>query len=241
MTQNDILQILYNDNWFTPSKSEEQIVMVDSNGNNINVAKSYYHIFSNYEQIWIRVSDHGTSLETWVRRNADPSKSIQNLSVVFSNNPVTSNYVTTPIQTVDSNGNVVTLDLYFVVEQYVYKTENLSKKDFLKFIKKIKALDGKNVFKDPFKKKPSKKATRKVLTPQASDGSVIPSTNNPVHPRQEIVANNKDYEVDADGNIIRDSRIREKDLEKIVNEVIKVAKKRILNEHYMQKRYSFTI
>ena len=56
MTQHDILQILYNDNWFTTSKSEEQIVMVDSNGNNINLEKSYYHIFSNYEQIWIRVS-----------------------------------------------------------------------------------------------------------------------------------------------------------------------------------------
>ena len=95
--------------------------------------------------------------------------------------------------------------------------ENLSINDFMKFLKRIKSLDKDKVFTDPFKKKPSKKAKRNVLTPQNKDGEDIPSTNNPINPRQAIVVQNKDFEVDADGKLIKEIN---KHIERMVKESI---------------------
>ncbi|MBR4388484.1 MAG: hypothetical protein IKT00_04815 [Prevotella sp.] len=206
ITENDVLLILHNDSWFEPSKSDKKKIIVDSDGNQISVAESYYHSHSNGSQIIIRVSNHGTSLNTWVKRRNDPSKSLQNLSVVFSNDPISSNVITEPFRTLDGNGNIVEREVYFVVEQYVYRMDKLSKKDFKKFISKLKSLNDNTVFQDPLKKKASKKAARKVLVPQTSDGNEVPPTNNAIHPRQSIVVKNKEHEIDADGNVIKDNK-----------------------------------
>ena len=118
--------------------------------------------------IIIRVSEHGTSLNTWIRRRTDPSQSLQNLSVIFSNEPVSSKMITEPVKYTDKEGKVALRYLYFVVEQYVYKMENLSKNDFIKFIKKLKLLNSDKVFKDPFKKKPNKREKRIIFCTKSS-------------------------------------------------------------------------
>lgn len=230
ITKDEVLLILHNDKWFRPSESENKEKIVDGNGNEIEVATSYYHDTQSGGQILIRVSNHGTWLNTWIKRKKDPSQSLQNLSVIFSNEPVVKKSFTEPTEYVDNNGNIDYRYQYFVVEQYTYRMDNLSKTDFISFIKKLKVLDGNKVFTDPFKKKPNKRATRNVLTPQTMSGEDIPPTNNPVNPRQTIVANNKDYEVDAEGNIIKDWRLRghgrsaiklhESDIRRIVRNVI---------------------
>lgn len=206
ITENEILLILYKDPWFRPSESEHKKKILDDDGNEIEVATSYYHDTNNFEQILIRVSNHGTWLKTWVKRKRDPSKSLQNLSVVFSNEPVKTESFTEPIEYTDKDGNVAYRYLYFVVEQYAYQMKNLSKKDFISLIKKLKVLGDDKVFTDPFKKKPKKRANRNVLTPQTMAGKDISPANNAVNPRQTIVANNKEYEVDAEGSIIKDSK-----------------------------------
>ena len=230
ITKDEVLLILLNDPWFSPSKSEEKIAITNKDGNVIEVPKSYYHTYDSGDLIIIRISEHGTSLNTWIKRKTDPSESLQNLSVVFSNEPVSSRTITEPVRIQDKFGNIFERYLYFVIEQYVYRMENMSTKDFTKFIKRIKSLDGNKVFTDPFKKKPKKRARRNVLTPQTMDGKDIPSTNNPVNPRQAIVANNKDYEVDAEGNVIKDWKLRsngkcvirlhESDIRRIVSDII---------------------
>lgn len=218
ITENDVLLILNNDPWFRPSNSENKKRIIDANGNQIDVAESYYHNTTDGTQISIRVSNHGTSLNTWVKRRTDPSQSLQNLSVVFSNEPISSKVMTEPVRTQDESGNIIERDLYFVVEQYVYKMDNLSKRDFTKFIKRLKTLDSNTVFRDPFKKKASKRAARTVLTPQTSSGENIPPTNNPIHSRQSAVVRNKDHEVDAQGNVIKDGM--ERKINNIVVETI---------------------
>lgn len=210
ITENDVLLILHNDPWFKPSGSERKKTIVDNDGNQIEVAESYYNTIDNTGQVIIRVSNHGTALRTWIKREDDPSQSIQNLSVIFSNEPVSSNRLIEPVKMQDKNGNIVNKYKYFVVEQYVYRMDALSKKDFLSFLKKIKALDNSKVFKDLFRKKPTKKAQRTVLEPDKEDGTPVPPSTNTVHPRQRIVAQNKDYEIDAQGDIIKDSRKRRK-------------------------------
>ena len=202
MTKNDILVILNNDSWFRPGQGQKKTTMVDNNGNTIEVSESYYHTFSSKEQIIIRVSDHGTSLQTWVKRRVDPSKSIQNLSVVFSNEPVNSNIKTEPITVFDSKGNPKKTYIYFVVEQYKYRIDSLSKSDFKKFVNCLKSLNDNKVFSDPFRKKPSKKASRTILEPQDENGNPVPASVNNIHARQNIVLKNKNNEIDANGNII---------------------------------------
>ena len=218
ITENDVLLILHNDTWFAPSQSDIKKKIVDENGNQIEVAESYYHTSNDGSQIIIRVSNHGTSLNTWVKRRNDPSKSLQNLSVVFSNGPVSSEVKTEPIKMQDENGNTVQRYLYFVVEQYAYRMDRISKADFLKFIEIVKSLDSNNVFQDPFKKKPSKKAARTVLIPKTIDGGDVPPSNNPIHPRQDAVVRNRKHEIDAEGNIVKDSR--ERWMGHVISEVI---------------------
>lgn len=165
-------------------------------GNEIEVSESYYHTLSNnLGQILIRVSNHGTYLKTWINRYDDPTKSLQNLSIIFSDGPITSN---TEIEKSPS-GELV----YFVVEQYLYRIDNISKKDFIKIINQLKKLEDDLVFLDPLKKKVKKRANRQVLTPiDVYSGNPVPSTKNPVSARQTIVAKNKYKEVDKDGNVL---------------------------------------
>ena len=217
ISENDVLLILHNDDWFTPSKSEKKKTVTDKDGNVLEVAESYYHNLDGGGQIIIRVSNHGTSLRTWVKRRKNPSESLQNLSVVFSNEPVTSEVITEPFEQENESGEVVLRNLYFVVEQYVYRMDKLSISDFTKFINRVKSLDENKVFTDPFKKKPQKRALRKVLTPQTEDGEDVPPSNNAVHPRQTIVAQNREQEVDAEGNLIKETRML---IEQIVRQII---------------------
>lgn len=209
LSKEGILRYLNSDKWFTPNKSTTRVEIADNDGNIIKVAQSYYHHFDNDSgHIEIRVSDHGTYLNTWIKRKRDPSISLQNLSVVFSNEPITSNLTTEPIYTIDNNGNEVKTYVYFVVEQYVYRLDNLDVKDFKKVISQIKNLGKDGVFNDPLRKKPSKRANRKVLTPNDQTDQPIPPSNNQVNPRQSVVTANKDNEVDKDGNVIKDSKKR---------------------------------
>ena len=76
--------------------------------------------------------------------------------------------ITEPVKYTDKEGKVALRYLYFVVEQYVYKMENLSKNDFIKFIKKLKLLNSDKVFKDPFKKKPNKREKRIIFCTKSS-------------------------------------------------------------------------
>lgn len=246
LKEDDVLLILHKDPWFRPSKSEKKKKILDDDGNEIEVAVSYYHEITNGGQILIRVSNHDTWLKTWLKRATDPSKSLQNLSVVFSDKPVKTDLLTEPVKITDKDGKTIYKHLYFVVEQYAYQMATLSKNDFLTFIKKLKTLGSDKVFKDPFKKKPTKRATRNVLTPQTMGREDIPPTNNPVHPRQTIVANNKDFEVDAEGNLIKemnryiermiDESVRRALKERSMNESVGRSFRRVLREHLTRNR-----
>ena len=227
ITKEQILLFLNEDNWFRPSRSDKTITITNRDGEKIQVSQSYYHTIGSTAKITIRVSDHGTYLNTWVRRINNPSQSLQNLSVVFSNEPVNFKRITQPIISYDSQGNKIENYLYFVVEQYVYRLENLSMKDFKKIVNRIKMLEQQGVFNDPLKKKPSKKANRTVLSPTDKYDNEIPNTTNPIHPRQTAVDANRKYEVDEFGNIIRDwvenknvIRLTESDLKRIIIETL---------------------
>ena len=206
VTKEQILKYLNSDGWFRPGSLNDTITIIDDNGNEKQVAKSYYHTISGGTKIIIRVSEHGTYLDTWVKRRDDPSKSLQNLSVVFSNEQPQFRREIQPTITYDSDGNEVVSYLYFIVEQYHYRLDHISMDDFKKVIKRIKQLEQEGVFTDPFKKKLNKKANRKVLTPLDKDGKEIPDSTNPIHSRQSVVGANRDYEVDKDGVVIRDNK-----------------------------------
>lgn len=205
LTQNQILNYLNNDEWFTPSMSQHRVRIIDKQGRETFVPQSYYHLYENGEQISIRVSNHGTALRTWLKRRVLPNQTKQNLSVVFANEPVSSEVKIQPTKIIDNNGKIKTQNLYFVIEQYAYKMDSLSLKDFKRIISKLKHLDDNTVFNDPFKKKPNKIARRTVLTPTDEKGNKIPNNTNPIHQRQIAVANNPDKEVDAFGNVIKDN------------------------------------
>lgn len=234
ITQDEILLHLYRDAWFEPSESYELTEIQDESGNTISVPKSYYHHYENLGDIVVRVSEHGTFLKTWIEHEPDVNLNLQNLSVVFSNGPVETNLKTLPQKAVDSEGKVITRYTYFVVEQYVYRLDNLSYNDFLKVINQVKRLSADKVFSDPLMKKPDKKANRTVLEPDDEDGKPIPQNTNPIHPRQKAVASNKDFEVDEKGNIIKELKSN-KYMKKTINEaqlrdIVKESVRRILKE-----------
>ena len=105
--------------------------------------------------------------------------------------------MTEPQEIVNADGSISTGYTYFVVEQYVYKLDNLSIKDFKKVIAQIKRLNETTVFTDPFKKKTNKRANRKTIVPNDLNDYPISPKNNTIHPRQSIVINNPYNEVDA--------------------------------------------
>lgn len=201
VNRDEILRCLNNDEWFTPNNSGIKATIKDVDGKDMQVPESYYHKYENNGQILIRVSDHGTYLRTWIGRKSNPADSLQNLSVVFSQEPVTFSRKLLSRRS-DRTGENTNKDIFFVVEQYEYNINKISAKDFLKIIKKIKNLELYGVFNDPLKKKPSKKANRRVITPSDENDNDIPRSNNPVHARQMTVVNNPEREVDANNNII---------------------------------------
>lgn len=226
MTSDEILKILYTDSWFTSSKTITNKRTIQINGDIIEVSPSYYHHIenSNYTLL-IRVSDHCTYLSTWINAYQEPEKSVQNLSVVLSDTPCTYNKTTKPVKVKGKDTYT-----YFVVEQYQYKLSNLSKSDFLKIIKRLKKLETDNiVYTDPLKNKPCKRAARNVLTPDDINGNPVhPSTNN-VHLRQTVVANNKNNEIDINGNIIEN---------KLYNKIMKAISEVIQNEISKLSQYN---
>lgn len=206
ITQDQILYYLNQDTWFTPNNSE-RIEITAPNGDKIQVSKSYYHNYGDDPissvEIKVRVSNHGTYLDTWVRHRDNPEQSLQNLSVVFSNEPLTFKRKTRPVRIFNYTTNKVELKyLYFVVEQYQYRLDNLGMNDFNNVIREIKQLNLNHVFTDPLKKKPNKRAKRDVLIPTDLEGNDVPSSANTVHPRQTVVATHTENEVDAQGNVI---------------------------------------
>ena len=224
ITKDQILEYLISDKWFRPSGSRNKISIKTKEGETVEVPRSYYHTISKGAKIIIRVSEHGTHLGTWVERADDPTKTLQNLSIVFSNDPVSRKRETRPVLIIDKDGKMITKYIYFVVEQYIYRLDSLSMKDFIKIVNKLKLLEQQGVFNDPFRKKPAKKANRTVLSPTDKDGKEISKTINNIHPRQTVVDNNRDYEVDEKGNVIRESKlikITENDLRKIIENTIR--------------------
>mgnify|MGYP003295719824 CR=1 FL=1 len=125
ITRDQILLYLHRDNWFEPSGSDKKAEIQDENGNTISVPLSYYHHYDDLGDLVIRVSDHGTYLQTWVEHEPNVAMNIQNLSVVFSNGPVEYKKETKPKYVRDENGNTIVKYVYFVVEQYVYRLDNL--------------------------------------------------------------------------------------------------------------------
>lgn len=232
--EDDILLILHNNPWFTPSKSEDKRVLtdaqgnpiIDEDGNQIESPLSYYHICSNGNQITIRVSNHGTALNTWVKHPPDPSLQLQNVSVVFSDGAVSSERKTEEQYTLDSTGKRVKTYKYFVVEQFVYRIQNQSPKSIEKVIKSLEKLDPiggtddttPSEFKDPLRKNKSKKATVQILTPLDSDGKEIDPSTNPVNPRQTRIVN--------DGPNESTIRLTKQDIRQLVLESVR----RILNK-----------
>ena len=222
--EDEILYILYNNPWFKPSKNGQTKVLTDANGNpildsngkQINASLSYYHICKNGNQITIRVSNHGTALQTWVKHQPDPTLQLQNISIVFSNGPVTSQRKTEAVDVLDSNGNKVKKYKFFVVEQYIYYIKNQTPKSIEKVIKSLENLDSEgksSEFKDPLRKDKKKKANIQILTPQDIDGNEISNSNNPINPYQLNKIKRKQNE-----SVIR---INESDIHKMVAEAIK--------------------
>ena len=214
LTQEQILNYLYNDDWFRQSNSKNKIRIKNEKGEQIEVPKSYYHIIRGSAKIVIRVSEHGTYLNTWIKSTNKPDKSLQNLSIVFSNKPISYKRETEPNYKIDKDGNEVEYYTYFVVEQYQYRLDTLSYKDFIKVINQLKRLEDDGVFSDPLRNKPSKKAYRNIVTPTDKFDKDIPSTNNPIHTCQTIVDKHRDKEIDKNGNII-ESKVKQLVMEEL--------------------------
>lgn len=79
-----ILEYLSNDGMFRPSASDEKIEITDKRGEKHQFPKSYYTNIDGLGQILVRVSDHPTYLNTWIKASSDPTKSLQNLNIVIS-------------------------------------------------------------------------------------------------------------------------------------------------------------
>lgn len=221
MTENEMLVILMNDDWFQPTNREKWKTITLDDGTTMDVSESYYKQIDNVGTISIRVSNHCTYLQTWLNARQDVRNAVQNLSVVLMNGSCTYNTNTLPRRINLSDQMIY---MYFVVEQYQYQLSKLSKKDFMKILKSIKKLEDFGVYKDPLKKKSDKRALRKVLTPTDINGNPISPNNNTIHPRQTVVANNKDKEVDFDGNVLEQKKSL---YNSVMNEVAIIIKKKI--------------
>ena len=223
VTEDEILQILSQEPLLSPSYSphKKQIVdrdgrpVLDSNGKQLELPTSYYCSFTNGTQLIIRASNHGTDLDTWVRHNPDPTISLQNVSIVFSNKKSEPELKTEPHEYIDENGNTVKGYRYFVVEEFSYDISNFMKKDVKRIISQLKRLsefdaNSEPVFKDPFKEKPKKRATPEILKPQDKDGKPIPKTTNKVSDRQSKMEESREINMKV--------KLSESQLRKIIRE-----------------------
>ena len=204
VTEDEVLQILNAEPMLSPSASPNKKPIfdrngnpvLDSNGNQLELPTSYYCSFANGTQLIIRASNHGTDLDTWVRHNPDPTLSLQNVSIVFSNSKAQPQYKTEPHTYIDENGNTVTGYRYFVAEEFSYDISNFMRKDIKRVISQLRKLSefdesSEPVFKDPFENKPQKRARPDILKPQDKDGNPIPQTNNTVSDRQSKLEEGK--------------------------------------------------
>lgn len=219
VTQSEILNCLSNDEWFRPSKTPS--IRLE---NGEMVSPSYYHIIDGIGKIIIRVSNHATYLQTWFNNNNKPELSLQNLSVIFTEMPTTFKRQIQPKIDKDEKGNNIEKYSYFVIEQYEYRIDKINIKDFNKIINTLKKLESQGVFNDPLRKRPNVKANRRVLTPLDKNGNELSPTLNRIHSRQVSVDTNKDYEIDKDGNIIKDNKKYNHFINIIVENVIKKLK-----------------
>lgn len=223
VTEDEILQILSQEPLLSPSESPHKKPIVDrdgspvldSNGKQLELPTSYYCSFTNGTQLIIRASNHGTDLDTWVRHNPDPTISLQNVSIVFSNKKSEPELKTEPHEYIDENGNTVKGYRYFVVEEFSYDISNFMKKDVKRIISQLKRLsefdaNSEPVFKDPFKEKPKKRATPEILKPQDKDGKPIPKTTNKVSDRQSKLEESREMNTKV--------KLSESQLRKIIRE-----------------------
>jgi hypothetical protein len=110
--------------------------------------------------------------------------------------------------------------IYFATEQYEYKIDNLNKSDFNKIINTLKKLNG-DVFIDPLRKNPSKRANVRILTPSDENGNKIPQSTN-CNPRQIMVANNPNKYVDKDGHVVEGIQIRKRRIILAENQLVRL-------------------
>lgn len=198
--EEDILLLLYNNPWFKPSRNGETKALTNrdgtpilgKDGKQIEAPLSYYHICSNGNAITMRVSNHGTALQTWVKHQPDPANQLQNISVVFANGPVHSTTRTEAIDVLNSDGTKERQYKFFVVEQFIYQISNQSQKSVEKIIQGLKRMDEPksanntvpSVFKDPLRKDKKKRAGVQILVPTDTNGDDLSPSINPVHHRQ---------------------------------------------------------
>lgn len=172
------IERLRSDNDFTPARGSE-VVQYSLSGSTITAHTSYYRQLITGDNVLIRAAEHGTSLSKWLGRRNKPQKSIQNVSIVFS-------------EGVPSSNTNIDVDTFFIVEQYFYTVRSISTKDVDRILSQIKRIqstkDALKVFIDPLKKNPSKKAGVQILIPSKGDKKLpIPSSG--VNQRQLDIAN----------------------------------------------------
>lgn len=169
LTDVQIIKFIKNTKLFRPSS--ELYEFIDDDGKKVMLPCSfYYEPNTGNTSILVRVSNHGTSLSTWVGTyKPDPRLSDQNLSVVFSNNGIaTSNLKSS---------------LFFVVEQFVYNNKQLTTKDLEKIINKIITLKDGELFSDPIKKA-RKRPIKQLLIPTDYNDNELPIPSQGVNQRQ---------------------------------------------------------
>ena len=174
------IEQIRNDEDFSPASGSELIQYV-LNGKTIRAHTSYYKQLLTGDNILIRAAEHGTSISRWLKRKNNPQKSLQNVSIVFSE--------TTPSSNTDTD-----VDTFFIVEQYYYIVHSITKKDVDRIISQIKKIqngeDAEKVFVDPLKNNARKKAGVQILRPY-KDGKPTDVPTSGVNQRQLDIVNGK--------------------------------------------------
>lgn len=174
------IEQIRNDEDFSPASGSELIQYV-FNGKTIRAHTSYYKQLLTGDNILIRAAEHGTSISRWLKRKNNPQKSLQNVSIVFSE--------TTPSSNTDTD-----VDTFFIVEQYYYIVHSITKKDVDRIISQIKKIqngeDAEKVFVDPLKNNARKKAGVQILRPY-KDGKPTDVPTSGVNQRQLDILNGK--------------------------------------------------
>ena len=159
----------------------------------------------------MRVSNHGTALQTWVRHQPDPANQLQNISVVFANGPVQSKTRTEPVEVLNSDGTKERRYKFFVVEQFIYQISNQSPKSIEKIIQGLERMDSLKTsnktlpaeFKDPLRKDKKKRAGLQILVPTDTNGDDLSPSLNPIHKRQSDILRQKNNIIKMDESMLR--------------------------------------